>query len=108
MGERKPACSDHAGFIMLARHVAGIAAVTMALGIANLAATPSVAGSSDFVVAQAGDVSTANSTARYHRRRLTVYPSEGIYRECNSWLQLQHRPSGDVLYPQVHCYWTRR
>ena len=88
---------------MLVRLVAGLAAATT---IALFATAPAVAGSTDIVVAQAADA----PQGRYHRRptRLTVYPYERVHRECNSWLELQHRPSGDVLYPQMHCYWTQR
>ena len=45
---------------------------------------------------------------RYARGRIVINPPPLLYRRCVDWYELQHRPSGDVLYPQVHCYWTRR
>jgi hypothetical protein len=30
-----------------------------------------------------------------------------LYRRCTDWYELQHRPSGTVLYPGKHCWWVR-
>jgi hypothetical protein len=29
-------------------------------------------------------------------------------RSCTDWYQLEHRPSGTVLTPQMRCRWVRR
>ena len=48
----------------------------------------------------------AGPTARYARPRIVVTPRPLHYRRlCTSWLELQHRPSGAVLYPQYSCWW---
>ncbi len=41
------------------------------------------------------------------RRRIEVYPRPLLYRRCVDWYELQHRPSGTVLYPQMRCWWVR-
>ena len=40
-------------------------------------------------------------------RRIEIYPGRLLYRRCVDWYELQHRPSGTVLYPQMHCWWVR-
>jgi hypothetical protein len=44
---------------------------------------------------------------RQVRPRVEVGPPPIIYRRCTDWYELQHRPSGTVLYPQMHCWWVR-
>ena len=45
---------------------------------------------------------------RYPRPRIVVTPRRPAYsRRCTSWLELQHRPSGTVLYPQYSCWWEQ-
>jgi hypothetical protein len=44
---------------------------------------------------------------RYGGRRIDIYPGRLLYRRCVDWYELQHRPSGTVLYPQMHCWWVR-
>ena len=41
------------------------------------------------------------------RRRITINPRPLLYRRCTDWYELQNRPSGTVLYPQMHCWWVR-
>jgi len=41
------------------------------------------------------------------RRRIEIYPRPLLYRRCIDWYELQHRPSGTVLYPQTRCWWVR-
>lgn len=36
------------------------------------------------------------------------YPGPNAVRDCESHLVLEHRPSGDVLFPRMHCWWTRQ
>src|ERR1700727_672683 len=40
-------------------------------------------------------------------RRVTINPRPLLYRRCEDWYELQNRPSGPVLYPQMHCWWVR-
>jgi hypothetical protein len=44
---------------------------------------------------------------RYVRRRIEINPRPLIYRRCVDWYELQYRPSGTVLYPQMRCWWVR-
>jgi hypothetical protein len=43
---------------------------------------------------------------RYARPYIEIRPQRLLYRRCVDWLELQHRPSGTVLYPQYHCWWV--
>ena len=44
---------------------------------------------------------------RYARPYIEIRPQRLLYRRCVDWLELQHRPSGTVLYPQYRCWWVR-
>jgi len=41
------------------------------------------------------------------RNRIEINPRPLLYRRCIDWYELQHRPSGTVLYPQMRCWWVR-
>jgi hypothetical protein len=41
------------------------------------------------------------------RHRITINPHPLLYRRCVDWYELQNRPSGTVLYPQMSCWWVR-
>lgn len=41
------------------------------------------------------------------RPYIVITPRPPLYRRCVDWLELQHRPSGTVLYPQYRCWWVR-
>jgi hypothetical protein len=41
------------------------------------------------------------------RNRIVITPGRLLYRRCIDWYELQHRPSGTVLYPQMRCWWVR-
>lgn len=41
------------------------------------------------------------------RPRIEIYPQRPLYRRCVDWYELQYRPSGTVLYPQMRCWWVR-
>jgi len=49
---------------------------------------------------------TAPPPPRRHIPRITVVPLSRYHRECDFWLALEHRPSGDVVTPQQHCWWA--
>jgi hypothetical protein len=40
------------------------------------------------------------------RHRIEIHPRPLLYRRCVDWYELQHRPSGTVLYPQMRCHWV--
>jgi hypothetical protein len=42
------------------------------------------------------------------RPRITVVPLSRYYRQCDSWLAVEHRASGDVITPQMRCVWALR
>jgi len=44
---------------------------------------------------------------RNARRRIVINPAPLLYRRCVDWYELQNRPSGTVLYPQMRCWWVR-
>jgi hypothetical protein len=41
------------------------------------------------------------------RPRIEIHPGRLLYRRCADWYELQNRPSGTVLYPQMRCWWVR-
>jgi hypothetical protein len=45
--------------------------------------------------------------APHVRHRIEITPRPLLYRRCVDWYELQHRPSGTVLYPQMRCRWVR-
>jgi hypothetical protein len=44
---------------------------------------------------------------RYARPRIEINPRPLLYRRCIDWYELQYRPSGTVLYPEMRCWWVR-
>jgi hypothetical protein len=62
---------------------------------AALAQTPAPAGTG------------APSYAARAHPRIEVNPRPLLYRRCVDWYELQHRPSGTVLFPAQHCWWVR-
>jgi len=43
---------------------------------------------------------------RYARPYIEIRPQRLLYRRCVDWLELQHRPSGAVLFPRYSCRWV--
>ena len=43
----------------------------------------------------------------YPRTDNLGYPGRNAVRQCVSWLQPEHRPSGPVITPQMRCWWER-
>jgi hypothetical protein len=41
------------------------------------------------------------------RPRIEINPRPLLYRRCVDWYEIQHRPSGTVLFPQMRCWWVR-
>jgi hypothetical protein len=81
-------------------------------GLVLAAHAPAVAGAPDIVVAQANNTQAGDTPSNRPRHRpparITVYPSDRFYRDCNTRYEVQHRASGDVIYPQINCQWSVR
>jgi len=45
---------------------------------------------------------------RRARTRLRVTPLRHAYRQCVDWYNVEHRPSGTVITPQMRCWWVSR
>ena len=82
---------------------AGLVLVCAAGGIASaLTAEPATYGESDGISGR-----PAPSRVVHQRPRIDINPRPPLYRRCVDWYELQHRPSGTVLYPQMRCWWVR-
>ncbi len=82
--------------------VAGwIASWMAAVGVAGAVALTSGA-------SLAQEPATRSAQHRRHIPRITVAPISRYYRQCDFWLAVEHRPSGDVITPQQHCWWALR
>jgi hypothetical protein len=55
-------------------------------------------------IAQPG---AASPPLRHVHGRITIHPGRLLYRRCVDWYELQHRPSGTVLFPEMRCWWVR-
>jgi hypothetical protein len=53
------------------------------------------------------ELATPEPPRRMARHRIEIYPGRLLYRRCVDWYELQHRPSGTVLFPQMRCWWVR-
>jgi hypothetical protein len=42
----------------------------------------------------------------YPRLEPAAYPGPNAVRECTSWLEPEHRPSGTVIVPRLRCWWV--
>jgi hypothetical protein len=49
----------------------------------------------------------ASPPPRHVRGRITIHPGRLLYRRCIDWYELQYRPSGTVLFPEMRCWWVR-
>jgi hypothetical protein len=67
-------------------------------------AAPAAAQNETSPIAQPG---TASPPPRYVRGRITIHPGRLLYRRCVDWYELQNRPSGPVLFPEMRCWWVR-
>jgi len=59
-------------------------------------------------IAARAQTATPPPPPRRHVPRITVVPLSRYHRECDFWLAVEHRPSGDVITPQQHCWWALR
>lgn len=59
------------------------------------------------VAAPAAAAQNETSPPRHIRGRITIHPGRLLYRRCVDWYELQNRPSGPVLFPEMSCRWVR-
>jgi len=84
-----------------------IAAATF--GLVALATLPGDAARAASATAAAPPTDVSSQQQQEPRRRvprITVVPFSRYYRKCDFWLAVEHRPSGDVITPQQHCWWA--
>ena len=86
------------GIGIIAAAALGLAALVTLPGGAALAASASAA-------APPTDVSAQQQQPK-RGTRITIVPLSRYYRKCDFWLAVEHRPSGDVITPQQHCWWA--
>ena len=77
--------------------------VIMALAAPAMLGAPRHATAQNSSIVQPGQP----SPLRYARPRIEINPRPPLYRRCVGWYELQYRPSGTVLYPQMRCWWVR-
>ena len=75
----------------------------LALGLIGLLAAAMVVPAA----AQSPQRPRYHAPPRYARPYIEIRPQRLLYRRCVDWLELQHRPSGTVLFPQYRCWWVR-
>jgi hypothetical protein len=85
---------------IIAAAALGLTALVTLPGGAALAASASAA-------APPTDVSAQQQQPK-RGTRITIVPLSRYYRKCDFWLAVEHRPSGDVITPQQHCWWALR
>jgi hypothetical protein len=86
--------------------IGGSIIVTVALGLAAVQAQPVVPAMAQSTMRAPSE--TAPPPRRRAVPRITVVPLSRYHRECDFWLAVEHRPSGDVITPQQHCRWALR
>jgi hypothetical protein len=100
----------------------GIAAVVASLAGAVLLSGTCANGQSASAGVKLAQAAPQDPTApprvrRLPRLRVTPYEEEGVVphyypgpnavRVCNAHYEQEYRPSGTVIVPKMHCYWTR-
>jgi hypothetical protein len=79
------------------------ASIVIALFVLLLGAPPRAAAQTESVA----QVEAQRPPPRYVRRPIVIHPGQLLYRRCVDWYELQNRPSGTVLFPQMRCWWVR-
>jgi hypothetical protein len=79
-----------------------------ALGLAALVTLPRGAALAASAAAPPTDISAQQQQQPRRSTRITVVPLSRYYRKCDFWLAVEHRPSGNVITPQQHCWWALR
>jgi hypothetical protein len=80
--------------------------VQRSIAIMALAAA-AMLGAAALAMAQTEIVPGAQTAPHHAPPRIQINPRPLLYRRCVDWYELQHRPSGTVLYPQMRCWWVR-
>jgi hypothetical protein len=70
-------------------------------------AAPAMLGAAQHAAAQTPSIAQPSQPPRYARPRIEINPAPLLHRRCVDWYELQYRPSGTVLYPQMRCWWVR-
>jgi hypothetical protein len=70
-------------------------------------AAPAMLGAAQHADAQTPSIALPSQSPRYARPRIEINPAPLLHRRCVDWYELQYRPSGTVLYPQMRCWWVR-
>jgi hypothetical protein len=71
-------------------------------------AAPAMLGATQHAAAQTSPIAQPGQPQpRYARPRIEINPAPLLHRRCVDWYELQYRPSGTVLYPQMRCWWVR-
>jgi hypothetical protein len=70
-------------------------------------AAPAMLGAAQHATAQTSPIAQPGQPPRYARPRIEINPAPLLHRRCVDWYELQYRPSGTVLYPQMRCWWVR-
>jgi len=60
------------------------------------------------IEARGGPTDVSAQRRRRAPTRIVIVPLSRYYRQCVDWYLLEHRPSGDVVTPQMHCRWVAR
>jgi hypothetical protein len=89
------------GFAM---SVGSLASIVGFAALSFLGATLPAAAQAESATGQSGTSLTLPQTTR---SRIEIYLRPLLYRRCTDWYELQHRPSGTVLYPHMRCWWVR-
>jgi hypothetical protein len=82
--------------------VLALAGLPLAVASPHAAAQPSA--QSSIIIVQGAPPNAPPARAR---PRIQINPRPLLYRRCVDWYELQYRPSGTVLYPQMRCWWVR-
>jgi hypothetical protein len=100
----RPAAEARASSRGGAMSVGSFAAIVGSAAVSFLGATLPAAAQAESPTGQGGTSLTLPQTTR---PRIEIYPRPLVYRHCTDWYELQHRPSGTVLYPHMRCWWVR-
>jgi hypothetical protein len=88
-----------------------IAAFSFIAALGLLIASPPTGSAAPAGAAVEARVSATDLSAQRRRRaptRIVIVPLSRYYRQCVDWYLLEHRPSGDVVTPQMRCRWVAR
>jgi hypothetical protein len=101
--------------IGIAAIVASLAGVVLSSG--TCANAQSASAGVKLAQAAPQDLTAPPRFRRVPRLRVTPYEEQGVVphynpgpdavRVCNAHYEQEYRPSGTVIVPRMHCYWTR-